>query len=203
MVRSYSHDSDDHFFSQVYALSGRKVTTMAQLTTEPNIGSIVAKLQGGRAGFPGYLAVPGTTRPGPPPKNLFTGGWLGMQYAPFSTGGMPRNEDFTAKVSEASEEDFNQQVLTLPADVDARGWAAGARSSSNSTTACGRSTDRATSTASGRSSAAPLRCSPCLRCARPSTSGANPMSNATATAGRRSASAASWRGVWSRREHGS
>ena len=101
VVRSYSHDSDDHFLSQAYALSGRKVTA-AQLTTEPNIGSIVAKLQGPRGGLPGYIAVPGTTRPGPPPKNLFTGGWLGDQYAPFGTGGVPRNEDFTAKVAEAS-----------------------------------------------------------------------------------------------------
>jgi hypothetical protein len=118
VVRSYSHDSDDHFFSQVYALSGRKVTTMEQLTSEPNIGSIVARLQGGRDGFPGYIAVPGTTRPGPPPKNLFTGGWLGMQYAPFSSGGAPRNEDFLAQASEAPEDEFNQQVLQLPPDVD-------------------------------------------------------------------------------------
>jgi hypothetical protein len=117
VVRSYSHDSDDHFLSQAYALSGRKVTA-AQLTSEPNIGSIVAKLRGSREGFPGYIAVPGTTRPGPPPKNLFTGGWLGTQYAPFASGGSPRNEDFTAGVGEADEEQFNQQTLRLPPDVD-------------------------------------------------------------------------------------
>ena len=117
LLRSFSHDSNDHLLSQVYGLSGRKVT-MAQLMTEPNIGSIVAHLQGPRAGFPGYIAIPGTTRPGPPPYALFTGGWLGRQYDPFSTGGTPRNEDFTARVAEASEDEFNQQGLQLPAGLN-------------------------------------------------------------------------------------
>jgi hypothetical protein len=117
VLRSYSHDSNDHFLSQAFALSGRKVP-MANILTEPNIGSIVAHLHGPRGGFPGYIAVPGTTRPGPPPTNLFTGGWLGRQYDPFPTGGRPRNEDFTARVSEAAEEEFNQQALRLPAEMD-------------------------------------------------------------------------------------
>jgi hypothetical protein len=119
VLRSYSHDSNDHFLSQAFALSGRKVP-MPNITTEPNIGSIVAHLQGPRAGFPGYIAVPGTTRPGPPPTNLFTGGWLGRQYDPFPTGGRPRDEDFTARVAEAPEEEFNQQALSLPLGMDLR-----------------------------------------------------------------------------------
>jgi hypothetical protein len=118
VVRSFSHDSNDHFLSQAYVLSGRKVTP-AQITSEPNVGAIVAKLHGPRAGFPGYIAVPGTTRPGPPPKNLFVGGWLGGQYAPFACGGAPRNEDFTAKVSEAPEEQFIRQAVQYPQGVDA------------------------------------------------------------------------------------
>jgi uncharacterized protein (DUF1501 family) len=117
LLRSYSHDSNDHLLSQVYGLSGRKVT-MAQLMTEPNIGSIVAHLHGPRAGFPGYIAIPGTTRPGPPPYALFTGGWLGRQYDPFCSGGRPRNDDFTARVAEASEDEFNQQALQLPAGTN-------------------------------------------------------------------------------------
>src|SRR5687768_1373165 len=40
LVRSFSHDSDDHLLSQVYTLSGRKVN-MTQLFSEPNIGSII------------------------------------------------------------------------------------------------------------------------------------------------------------------
>ena len=116
-LRSYSHDSNDHFLSQAYALSGRKVP-MANITTEPNIGSIVSHLHGPRAGFPGYIAVPGTTRPGPPPTNEFTGGWLGREYDPFCTGGQPRNPDFTARVLEASEDEFNQQALQMPAGID-------------------------------------------------------------------------------------
>jgi hypothetical protein len=117
VVRSYSHDSDDHFLSQAYALSGRKVT-MAQLTTEPNVGAIVSRLRGARAGFPGYITVPGTTRPGPPPVNLFVAGWLGAQYGPFASGGAPRNEDFTAKVREAAEEEFHLQALRPPVGLD-------------------------------------------------------------------------------------
>jgi hypothetical protein len=117
VVRSFSHDSNDHFLSQAYALSGRKVPP-SQLTTEPNVGAIVYRLLGPRAGLPGYIAVPGTTRPGPPPENLFTGGWLGREYAPFATGGAPRNEDFTAKVLEPAEEDFHQQALRYPPGLD-------------------------------------------------------------------------------------
>ena len=64
-VRSFSHDSDDHLLSQVYTLSGRKVT-QAQLFTEPNIGAVVQYLLGPRNGLPGYIAVPGITRPEPP-----------------------------------------------------------------------------------------------------------------------------------------
>lgn len=118
LLRSFSHDSNDHLISQAHVLSGRRVT-LAQITTEPNIGSIVAKLQGPRSGFPGYIAVPGTTRPGPPPYNMFGGGWLGSQYNPFATGGTPRNADFTARVREADEEDFNQQGLQPPTGVPA------------------------------------------------------------------------------------
>src|SRR5262249_60957072 len=99
--------------SQAYLLSGRKVT-QAQITSEPNVGAVMARLHGPRAGFPGYVAVPGTTRPGPPPKNLFVGGWLGAQYAPFACGGAPRNEDFTAKVSEAPGEEVIRPALQYP-----------------------------------------------------------------------------------------
>src|SRR5262249_42208708 len=106
-----------HLLSQVYMLSGRKVT-MAQLMTEPNIGSIVAHLHGPRAGFPSYIAIPGTTRPGPPPYALFTGGWLGRQFDPFFSRGPPRDEGFTARVAEAAEDEFNQQGLQLPVGMD-------------------------------------------------------------------------------------
>ncbi len=119
VVRSFSHDSNDHFLSQAFALSGRRVTP-TQITTEPNIGSIVWKLHGSRAGLPGYIAVPGTTRPGPPPTNEFTGGWLGKQFSPFSSGGTPKNEDFTAKVPEATEEEFNLQSLEFADGLDAQ-----------------------------------------------------------------------------------
>jgi Protein of unknown function (DUF1501) len=121
VVRSFSHDSDDHLLSQVYTLSGRKVT-QAQLFTEPNIGAIVQYLLGPRNGLPGYIAVPGITRPGPPPHNLFVGGWLGNQYAPFCVGGQPAQPDFTVgeksvNPSPVADEDLNPPELRFPQEV--------------------------------------------------------------------------------------
>jgi hypothetical protein len=96
VLRSFSHDSNDHLVSQVYTLSGKKVN-MSQLYSEPNIGSLVWRLQGPRNGLPGYIAVPGITRPGPPPYNFFVGGWLGSKFAPYCLGGMPAEPDFTVR----------------------------------------------------------------------------------------------------------
>jgi hypothetical protein len=110
LLRNFVAATDDHFLGQAFALSGRRVT-LDRITAEPNIGAVVSRLHGPRNGLPGYIAVPGTTRPGPPPVNMFTGGWLGREYAPFATGGQPRNEDFTAHVHEAPEEDFHRQSL--------------------------------------------------------------------------------------------
>lgn len=121
VVRSFSHDSDDHLLSQVYTLSGRKVTP-AQLFTEPNIGAIVQYLYGPRNGLPGYIAVPGITRPGPPPHALFVGGWLGAQHAPFCVGGQPEQPDFTVgekspNPSPYAEENLNPPELRFPEGV--------------------------------------------------------------------------------------
>src|SRR3954452_3155750 len=79
LVRSFAPANNDHFLAQAFALSGRRVTA-DRITAEPNVGSVVARLLGGRGGLPGYVAVPGTTRPGPPPVNMFVGGWLGREY---------------------------------------------------------------------------------------------------------------------------
>lgn len=121
LVRSFSHDSNDHLLSQVYTLSGRKVTR-TQLFSEPNIGAIVSHLHGPRHGLPGYIAVPGFTRPGPPPHNLFVGGWLGQQYAPFCVGEMPENMDFTTgKVAEnpspIADENLYPAELSFPGEM--------------------------------------------------------------------------------------
>lgn len=127
LVRSYSHDNNDHFQSQAYALSGRKVP-MAQIQTEPNIGSVVSYLQGPRADLPGYITVPGITRPGPPPHNLFVAGWLGEAHAPFSVGGEPKEPDFTkglrarpADPPAALEDNLRPEPLIFPEGLtDAR-----------------------------------------------------------------------------------
>lgn len=105
LVRSYSHGSNDHFQSQAFMLSGREVP-ISQIKTEPNVGSVVSHLLGPREQLPGYIAVPGVTRPGPPPTNLFTGGWLGGQHAPFCLTA-EENQDFTA----GGEKAFNPSPL--------------------------------------------------------------------------------------------
>ena len=123
LVRSFSHDNNDHFQSQAYALSGRKVT-MSQITTEPNVGSIVSHLLGPRASLPGYVTVPGTTRPGPPPHNLFVGGWLGEAFAPFAVGGEPAEADFTKGLGRDAdrpgdlEDNLRPEPLTFPTGLD-------------------------------------------------------------------------------------
>lgn len=123
LVRSYSHDNNDHFFSQAWALSGRPIANMTQVTGEPNIGSLVSSLLGPRAGLPGYITVPGITRPGPPPYNLFVSGWLGAKHAPFAVGGEPVQPDFTVgdkspNPSPVAEEDLRPPALEFPADLD-------------------------------------------------------------------------------------
>jgi hypothetical protein len=122
LVRTLSHDSNDHFLSQAYCLSGRKVS-MQQITSEPNVGSIVSHLHGPRGGLPAYIAVPGTTRPGPPPTNEFVAGWLGGQYAPFCVGGEPEQPDFTVGEKEAdpspiANEDLAPRALALLDGLD-------------------------------------------------------------------------------------
>lgn len=121
VIRSYSHDSNDHFLSQVYTLSGRKVLR-TQLFHEPNIGAVISHLHGPRNGLPGYIAVPGITWPGPPPHNLFVGGWLGNQHAPFSLGGQPAQPDFTVGEKEANpsplaNENLYPQELNFPPGI--------------------------------------------------------------------------------------
>jgi len=119
LVRTFAAGTDDHFQAQARALSGRMVN-LQQIDTEPNIGAVVSKLRGGRAGFPGYVAVPGTTRPGPPPKNMFVSGWLPKQYGPFLSGGKAKNEDFTAGVKEdVPDEEFARRAVLPGAGLDA------------------------------------------------------------------------------------
>src|SRR5262245_20954746 len=106
VVRSFAAGTNDHFLAQAFALSGRNALPGGMLS-EPNFGCFVHQQLGATGGLPGYLAVPGSTRPGPPNTNLFVPAWLGAQFAPFATGGEPRKPDF--KVDSVS----------LPDDVSA------------------------------------------------------------------------------------
>jgi hypothetical protein len=80
----------------------------------------VSHLRGPRRGLPGYIAVPGITRPGPPPHNLFVGGWLGEQYAPFCTGGQPEQPDFAVAVQRQASIPDNVPEDLKPADLELR-----------------------------------------------------------------------------------
>ncbi|MGC6450676.1 MAG: DUF1501 domain-containing protein [Pirellulaceae bacterium] len=121
VIRSFSHHSNDHLISQVMTLSGR-VVGRNELFSEPNIGSIVSHVHGPRNGLPGYICLPGITRPGPPPYNFFKSGWMGNQYLPYCVGGLPEEPDFTVgeKLDDPPaefEEDLIPKSLALTKDV--------------------------------------------------------------------------------------
>lgn len=123
VVRSFSHDSNDHLQSQVYTLCGRKVQG-GEFFKHPNIGSIFSHVLGPRNGLPGYIAVPGITFPGPPPHNLFVGGWLGAKHAPFAVGYPPKYMDFVAGPNEEKpdpylEEPLQPKALAFPQGLNA------------------------------------------------------------------------------------
>lgn len=109
IVRTFCHDSNDHFIGQAHCLSSRPVT-LQQAFSEPNIGAVCYKLLGPRAGLPGYVAVPGTTRAGP--EHPLTAGWLGAEYNPLCTGGM--------RPLAGADDSVNVQGLQFPIDVTAQ-----------------------------------------------------------------------------------
>lgn len=96
VVRSFAAGTDDHFKGQAYALSGHNVLPDGILS-QPNFGCFVDHQLGATGGLPGYIAIPGTTQPGPPNTNMFVPAWLGQKHAPFGTGGEPRNPDFSVQ----------------------------------------------------------------------------------------------------------
>lgn len=110
LIRSFAAGTDDHFLGQAYALSGRNAVPNGILS-EPNFGCVIHHQLGATGGLPGYIAVPGTTRPGPPNTDMFVPAWLGQGYAPFCTGGEPRKPGFTV------------QDIAFPEGVDGRRFA--------------------------------------------------------------------------------
>jgi len=96
VVRSYAAGTNDHFEGQAYALSGRNILPSGILS-EPNFGCVIHHQLGATGGLPGYIAVPGSTRPGPPDTNEFVPAYLGESFAPFCTMGEPRKPDFRVR----------------------------------------------------------------------------------------------------------
>jgi hypothetical protein len=107
LIRSYAAGTNDHFEGQAYALSGRNVLP-GGILSEPNFGSMIHHQLGAMGGLPGYIAVPGSTRPGPPNTDMFVPAWLGQRFAPFCTMGEPRHRDFVVR------------DLGLPAEISQR-----------------------------------------------------------------------------------
>ncbi|MFN5530615.1 MAG: DUF1501 domain-containing protein, partial [Planctomycetaceae bacterium] len=122
VIRSFAAGTNDHFDGQAYALSGRNILP-GGILSEPNFGCFIHHQLGARAGLPGYIAVPGSTRPGPPYTDLFVPAWLGQQYAPLCTMGEPRDEGFQVRdlglVDGVSPERLNRRQ-TLRQEVEAR-----------------------------------------------------------------------------------
>jgi len=122
LVRSFAAGTDDHFKGQAYALSGHN-SLPDGILSQPNFGCFVNQQLGARGNLPGYIAVPGSTRPGPPNTDLFVPAWLGQRYSPFCTGGEPRKPDFEvqdlAAPSGVSSERFSRR-RTLRRRVEAR-----------------------------------------------------------------------------------
>ena len=122
VVRSFAAGTDDHFKGQAYALSGHNAVPDGILS-QPNFGCLIHHQLGATGGLPGYVAVPGSTRPGPPDTDMFVPAWLGQGYAPFCTGGEPRKPDFTvqdlAPPSGVSSERFERR-RTLRGRVESR-----------------------------------------------------------------------------------
>ncbi|MFN0056208.1 MAG: DUF1501 domain-containing protein [Planctomycetales bacterium] len=96
LIRSYAAGTNDHFEGQAYALSGRTVLP-GGILSEPNFGCVIHHQLGATGGLPGYIAVPGSTRPGPPDTDMFVPAYLGQQFAPFCTMGEPRKPDFQVR----------------------------------------------------------------------------------------------------------
>ena len=98
-----------------------------QITTEPNVGSVVSYLQGPRSGLPGYVAVPGITRPGPPPTTCSWPDGKAEAYLPFGVGGRAKR----ARLHEGAqpeksdnppaevEENLRPEPLVFPDGLDA------------------------------------------------------------------------------------
>ena len=96
LVRTFAAGTNDHFQGQAFALSGKNVLP-GGILSEPNFGSFISQQRGATGGLPGYIAVPGSTRPGPPNTDMFVPAYLGQRFAPFCTMGEPRNQDFQVR----------------------------------------------------------------------------------------------------------
>ncbi len=114
VVRSVSHDNNDHPYMAYYTLTGRVSPVPLGANTvlppsrsdDPHIGSIVSKFKHADANVPGYVAIPElTVRMSPVPvAGGGRAGYLGPRYDP-----LPINDDPIKPVG----------ALALPAGVHA------------------------------------------------------------------------------------
>lgn len=121
LIRSYAAGTNDHFQGQAYALSGKNILPNGILS-EPNFGCFVHQQLGATGGLPGYIAVPGSTRPGPPNTDMFVPAYLGDKYAPFCTMGEPRDNDFKVRdlaLEDGVSQDRFHQRQTLRSRLEA------------------------------------------------------------------------------------
>lgn len=111
LIRSVQHEERDHGVSAYYMLRGYVQPTPAadrpenQRSTNPNIGSHVARLLPAQSVLPPYIVVPGLSYLAQ--ISYYTAGWMGRAYDPFILRSDPNKKDFDAG------------VLVTPRDVPA------------------------------------------------------------------------------------
>ncbi len=211
LVRSFSHDSNDHLLSQVYTLSGRKVThersSSASRTSARSSRTCTARATGCRATSPCRASR------GPARRRTTCSSAAGWGAStPRSASAASRSSRTSPSARSSSirpplaDEDLQPQIAAPAGRAAARPPAAAARS-------CGRRFDAGAAQArpAATCSRRPMR-STTARCgclATPQVRRAFDLSRragracARPTAARRSAGAACWPAGWSRRGPGS
>jgi uncharacterized protein (DUF1501 family) len=99
IVRSMSHEENDHLRAGHYVLTGaelpKKVARSGMLRTDrPHAGAVVSKLLGSRGAVPPFCTIPEWIAPVGPPRPGQHGGFLGAAFDPYLIDSDPNEPDY-------------------------------------------------------------------------------------------------------------